>query len=350
MWPVRIVSEVSHEQELGPAPAISILTPVWNGMPYLPECVASVLDQSFGDWELVVSDDGSTDGSRDYLDTLRDPRIRVFRQDKNLGIFGNLNFLFQQARAPLAYILCQDDYFLPEALGAVVGEWARQPVEIAFIAFNRAAARTAVEQSLPTVVRPEDSDFFFYLFGNIPGNLSCVSLRTDLPTRCGWFDPSLPYVGDFDFWSRAGRLHPFMQSTQPVTYIRRHENVASNHLNRKGEYVGQMVRVVNRLYDGLVTRQTPWKLKLHGTIIYDTQQRHAGMMRIVRGGDATYLRRFLADSRASRFTLATPLRWALYLATGGAHWLREWGMRLLLRERSAANRAHTLKSATASAR
>jgi glycosyltransferase involved in cell wall biosynthesis len=319
-------------------------------MPYLPECVASVLDQSFGDWELVVSDDGSTDGSRDYLSSLADPRIRVFRQDKNLGIFGNLNFLFQQARAPLTYILCQDDYFLPESLAAVVAEWARQPAEIAFIAFNRAAPRTAAEKSLPTVVRPEDSDFFFYLFGNIPGNLSCVSLRTDLPARCGGFDQSLPYVGDFDFWSRAGRLHPFVQSTRSVTYIRRHENVASVHLNRKGEYVAQAVRVVNRLYENLAGRHAAWKLKLHGTIIYDAQQRHVGMMQLLRARKATYLRRFLTDSRASRFTFAAPLRWALYLATGGAHWFREAGIRALLRERRTDASTSLTSSAVLSAR
>jgi glycosyltransferase involved in cell wall biosynthesis len=344
-----MVAEPSQEQERRPAPAISILTPVWNGMPFLPKCVASVLDQSFGDWELVVSDDGSTDGSRDYLSSLADPRIRVFRQDTNLGIFGNLNFLFQQARGPLTHILCQDDYFLPDALAEVMGEWSRQPAEIAFIAFNRSPPRTAAEKSLPTVVRPEDSDFFFYLFGNIPGNLSCVSLRTDLPARCGWFDQSLPYVGDFDFWSRVGRLHPFVQTTKAVTYVRRHENVASFHLNRKGEYVAQAVRAVNRLYENLVVRHAAWKLKLHGTIIYDAQQRHVGLMQVLRARNATYLRRFLADSRASEFTFTAPLRWALYVATGGAHWMREWGMRLLLRDRCAAVRTHTLKSATVSA-
>ena len=48
-------------------PAISILTPVWNGLPYVKECIASVLAQEFQDWELLIGDNGSTDGTREYL-------------------------------------------------------------------------------------------------------------------------------------------------------------------------------------------------------------------------------------------------------------------------------------------
>ena len=72
-------------------PTISILTPVWNGLPYIKECVDSVFAQEFQDWELIISDNGSTDGTRDYLDTLKDQRVRIFKQEKNLGIDGNLN-------------------------------------------------------------------------------------------------------------------------------------------------------------------------------------------------------------------------------------------------------------------
>src|SRR5208282_2137762 len=91
--------------------AVSIITPVWNGLPFLKACVESVQAQRFEDWELLISDDGSTDGSREWLANLPDPRIRIFEQSRNLGIFGNLNFLFDRAIAPVSQILCQDDYF-----------------------------------------------------------------------------------------------------------------------------------------------------------------------------------------------------------------------------------------------
>ena len=80
-------------------PRISVLMPVYKGIPYIPEAVESVLAQDEQDWELVISDNGSTDSTRDYLSTLQDPRIRVHLQQANLGIFGNLNFLLAQAQA-----------------------------------------------------------------------------------------------------------------------------------------------------------------------------------------------------------------------------------------------------------
>jgi glycosyltransferase involved in cell wall biosynthesis len=74
---------------MGGAPAISILTPVWNGLPYIKECVNSVLAQDFQDWEMIVGDNASDDGTSEYLRTLTDPRIKVFRHDKNMGVCTN---------------------------------------------------------------------------------------------------------------------------------------------------------------------------------------------------------------------------------------------------------------------
>ena len=85
-------------------PRISVLMPVYNGMPYIPDAVESVLAQDEQDWELVISDNGSTDSTRDYLRSLQDPRIRVHLQQANLGIFGNLNFLLAQQH--LIWIAC----------------------------------------------------------------------------------------------------------------------------------------------------------------------------------------------------------------------------------------------------
>lgn len=69
---------------------ISILMAVYNGMPYLPEAVRSIRAQTFEDWTFVIIDDGSSDGTADYLDGLDDPRIRVVHQE-NQGLGAALN-------------------------------------------------------------------------------------------------------------------------------------------------------------------------------------------------------------------------------------------------------------------
>ena len=60
-------------------PAISILTPVWNGLPYIKECIESVLSQDFQDWEMIIGDNESDDGTSEYLRSFTDPRIKSFQ-------------------------------------------------------------------------------------------------------------------------------------------------------------------------------------------------------------------------------------------------------------------------------
>ncbi len=117
---------------------LSIVMPTYNGMKFVQQAIGSVLSQSYQDWELIISDDGSKDGTREYLSTIRDPRVDVHLQQKNLGIFGNLNFLFGLAGNEITQILCQDDYFVDSgALNRLVERWSQLPNEVAFLRANQ---------------------------------------------------------------------------------------------------------------------------------------------------------------------------------------------------------------------
>src|SRR3979490_1706921 len=91
---------------------ITLLRPCYNGLKFIAQAIDSVLAQSLADWELIISDDGSKDGTIEFLRSLRDERIKVHIQPTNLGIFGNLNFLFSCVTTPITQILCQDDYLI----------------------------------------------------------------------------------------------------------------------------------------------------------------------------------------------------------------------------------------------
>lgn len=82
-------------------PLITIGMPVFNDIEYIEESLDSVLKQTFTDFELIISDDGSTDGSGDFCQVYaeNDPRIRYFRQPKNLGISKNMEWLLNQSKA-----------------------------------------------------------------------------------------------------------------------------------------------------------------------------------------------------------------------------------------------------------
>jgi glycosyltransferase involved in cell wall biosynthesis len=238
-------------------PAISIVTPVWNGLPYIKECVDSVLSQDFQDWELIISDNGSTDGTRDYLDTLVDSRIQVYKQEKNLGIDGNLNFLFSKASTEIAYTLCADDYFYPGAIRKVVNEWSRVPAETGFIGFNwKEVIKHSINakysyEILPKTLHPGLAQLAFFLFGNLPGNLSNVSAKVSTVVGSGGFDESYRLAGDFEIWSRLSRTNIMVLSDTQTCYVRRHEGVATNYLNKQGQSFNEQIRIYEKLAEEL---------------------------------------------------------------------------------------------------
>ena len=106
---------------------VSVVLPVFNGERYLAQCIRSVLAQRFEEFELLVSDDGSTDHSRQVVANFSDARVRFFSQQQNLGLFANLNFLLRAARSPLVRILGQDDVLDPECLAQEVAFFAEHP-------------------------------------------------------------------------------------------------------------------------------------------------------------------------------------------------------------------------------
>ena len=94
-------------------PAISIIVPVYNVKPYLDRCVSSVQAQTFTDWELLLIDDGSTDGSGEICDACaqREPRVRVMHQP-NGGVSAARNRGLDEARGEYMMFLDADDYYI----------------------------------------------------------------------------------------------------------------------------------------------------------------------------------------------------------------------------------------------
>lgn len=318
---------------------ISIVMPTYNGMKYLQQAIGSVLSQDHQDWELIISDDCSRDGTRDFLSTLRDPRIKVHFQNKNLGIFGNLNFLFTLVENNITQILCQDDYLIDHgSLDRLLREWAALGPEIAFMRCNHMLdansklARYATKV-LPAIVNPEKSDLFFLIFGCIPGNLSNVSVRTEVVKNEGWFRPDLPYAADFEFWSRVGRSRPWAISKMKVAVIRFHNEQASKTLNPKGELIPQIRGILETLYRNLIAKGHSRELmRLMITLTYISLNRDVGVRAILKGRGSTYLKRVITDLDSADFSFGVFPGWLIYFACMGGRLFRIPVARCLLKD------------------
>ena len=99
-------------------PSISVIVPVYQAEPFLHRCFESMSRQTFSDWELILVDDGCTDGSGALCDRFaaRDDRVRVFHRKKNQGVSEARNLGLHEARAPYITFLDADDCYEFQAL------------------------------------------------------------------------------------------------------------------------------------------------------------------------------------------------------------------------------------------
>jgi glycosyltransferase involved in cell wall biosynthesis len=120
------MTHLSSSQASTP-PRVSLGLPVYNAQRYLPLALESVLRQDFTDFELIVSDNGSTDDTwaicQEYA--RRDPRIRLFRNKANLGVAANFNRVVHEARGELFRWVAYDDLMAPTLLSRCIAELDR---------------------------------------------------------------------------------------------------------------------------------------------------------------------------------------------------------------------------------
>lgn len=124
------------------SPKVTVLMPVYNGETYLPEAIGSILNQTFADFEFLIIDDGSTDSSWNILNNFNDARIRLVKNNQNIGIAKTLNKGLQLAKGNYVARMDADDRCFPERLQrqkafldenlnfAMVGSWVEVIDEI----------------------------------------------------------------------------------------------------------------------------------------------------------------------------------------------------------------------------
>jgi glycosyltransferase involved in cell wall biosynthesis len=111
------------------APPLTVGLPVYNGENFVQEALDSLLGQTFTDFELVISDNHSTDRTEEICRAYaaRDPRVRYLRQPRNLGAIPNHNLLVGQARTPYFKWAAHDDVYGPELLALCVAVLDEHP-------------------------------------------------------------------------------------------------------------------------------------------------------------------------------------------------------------------------------
>jgi glycosyltransferase involved in cell wall biosynthesis len=210
------------------SPVVSIFMPVFNGRTFLSETLNSIAGQTFRDFELVVVDDGSTDGTPAIVQEAArsDPRIRLIAHQKNLGLSAarNTGIAFTDPRSPFLMNHDADDVSLPRKLEQLVKFLQEHPSVAAVGSFAEYIdERGTVVGSPPIEWKPRN---IRATMGDVNSMLvSAALVRREVFASIGEFRSEFGACDDYEFWTRA-LLADFVLANVPhvLTLIRVHSS------------------------------------------------------------------------------------------------------------------------------
>jgi glycosyltransferase involved in cell wall biosynthesis len=180
-------------------PQVSVLLPVYNAQDYLRESIDSILNQSFTDFELIIINDGSKDGSKEIIDSYTDPRIKVIDQD-NAGLPVSLNRAIAIAKGKYLARQDADDVSLPKRLEEQVRFMDEQGLDICGCDFDIINQAGQIIESIKVPHTPESMTIT--LACTVPFAHGSVMMRKSfLDKQSLRYDESV-VTEDYDLWSR----------------------------------------------------------------------------------------------------------------------------------------------------
>ncbi|MGD9764942.1 MAG: glycosyltransferase family 2 protein [Candidatus Binatia bacterium] len=233
------------------APLVSVLLPTYERAEFLSDSIRSVLAQSFGELELIVIDDGSTDASDRVLQSWSaDPRLRVIRQP-HAGCTAALNTGLKAARGTYVARNDSDDEWLPDWLAVLVPALAAQP-EAGF-AYARCAGMRADGTPFGAVrggpMRYPDDPFRSLLFADYTTSIATLYRRACIE-RVGGFDPQVGPSEDWDMALRVAREFPVVFVDRVVARWREHPgNMTSPYAAGREQALRDRRRVLDKIFE-----------------------------------------------------------------------------------------------------
>ncbi|MFT3869754.1 MAG: glycosyltransferase family A protein [Nibricoccus sp.] len=245
------------------SPKVSVLIPTYNYARYLPEAIESVLRQDFTDFELIVSDDCSTDDSarilRDYA--ARDPRIRVHVHQPNLGMVANWNWCLQQACGEYVRYLFGDDCLAhPSALSRFVKLLDQNPAASLAVSarftIDEHSGFTGIWDELRTSRLHQSHALVASCLlenCNLIGEPSVVMFRREQGLR--GFTPNLKQIVDLEMWFHLLLKGDVVYTNEPLCCFRQHgvQQTAINRSTQTGDL--EMVSILREYLPLLAKRQ-----------------------------------------------------------------------------------------------
>lgn len=241
-------------------PLISVILPVYNGVSFLGEALASVQQQTHANWEALVVDDGSSDNSYELASQLasRDSRIRVFRQP-NHGTQTARNTALTEAHGEFVALLDQDDLWLPEKLSRQLQLFeADPPANLVFTNYWHWDGTRDLDSRYRRRRKFPEGDVMRGLIRWCLFQASAMVVRRQSIEQAGGFDPDLLLTGDWDLWLRIAETGCWARGVwEPLMRYRLWPGNASKNIIRTAE---ENVRILQK---ALARSQPEWRRRAY---------------------------------------------------------------------------------------
>ncbi|MFB2969902.1 glycosyltransferase [Aerosakkonema sp. BLCC-F183] len=223
---------------------ISVIIPVYNGKKTIRETIESVLHQTFSDWELIVINDGSNDGTLEVIANIKDTRLNVFSYP-NAGQAASRNRGLSKAHGEFIAFLDADDVWMPDKLELQLK--ALQTNSQAAVAYSWT---DCIDESGQFLRRGNHIN----LTGNVYAQMLLTDflehgsnplIRRDALNQVGSFDESLPPAEDWDMWLRLAARYQFVAVPSVQILYRVSANSASSNL---GKMEAACLQVIERAF------------------------------------------------------------------------------------------------------
>src|SRR5262245_54483121 len=212
--PFIVSASVSVDAEM---PQVSVIIPTCNRSEFLRSAIASVLNQTYQNFEIIVVDDASTDSVFEVVAPFKDERIRFIRHDTNKGGSAARNTGILASKCDYIAFLDDDDGWLPDKLRKQMEILIASPPEVGGVYTGcldvDKASGKVIRQRIPTKRGNLSREL---LIENCVGGTSTILLKKVCLQQVGLFDESLPRSQDYDLWIRISREFLFECIPEPL--------------------------------------------------------------------------------------------------------------------------------------
>lgn len=207
-------------------PLVSVCIPAYNNAAYIKETIDSVLNQTYANLELIIADDKSKDNTLEVIRAIDDERIKIYENEKNLGMSGNWNHCLNLCKGEFIKLICADDLLAVDALekevnaliehpNAVMVESDTRLIDLAgkYKGWYKRYKTTGLTDGKKIARAGAFSQNYF------GAPLANTFRRSVLDTLKG-FDTNFYYILDYDFWIRIACLGEVYIIHEPLNFFR----------------------------------------------------------------------------------------------------------------------------------